>query len=350
MLEIAHNMEQSTIELAVLITGVLAIVVLYVARLRWYERSRSTSPETAVPDRVTSPPDELPPAFVGKLVGGRTSGELVLATLLDLGQRGYAHFGQIRRKKGGGRKNVEAWRLAPPEDAKAPGMTLRTHEELVLDALFGTSEHVSLRNRISKLANLASSFGRIAVRSLIDMGYLDAGTLSSCRRGMTVGFVALLIGIVGLLPVGLLARYHALGLMLECLALIVVASSWLRKAMDIQGVTETGSRSRAQWLAYGDHLRDLTAETAQDASLGQMLPYAAALGTIVRLNRVYSGTRAALPAWFVPSPYAVETLGEPAEGAGTIDVYGEDYGACLVIIAAMVTGRSALGETAGAAA
>ncbi len=351
-LQTTNRWSQPTVELVILVIGLIAIGVLYYARVRWYEQNKDAPPAPLVQVRDLLPPDDLSPALVPKLLGRSGGGEAVLAAALTLANQGYIRFRQMRFKQSGGVKNAEAWRLSPRTGETshyAARASLRPLEAAVLEALFGDLDHVRLRDRVRFLGKITSQIGKWSVRSLLDAGYLDTRILLSCRRGMKVGFGAFLVGLLGLLAVGIWSRYHGPWLFLCCLALIGVGLSWLRGARRIHGLTARGNRAKAGWLSFQKQLRGLTPAGAEEGKLASLLPHAAALGVVEAVNRAYAGRQELLPDWYEPSPFAASTNPPVPGSALTMATHGEDYGVLLATVATILTGFGTLGEAAGAA-
>jgi hypothetical protein len=71
------------ISLLILVGGPLLVLLL------WYLRGRDPELAVVVPEYVSEPPDDLPPAVVGTLVDEKVDMEDIVSTLLDLAHRGY---------------------------------------------------------------------------------------------------------------------------------------------------------------------------------------------------------------------------------------------------------------------
>jgi len=69
--------------LLLLVLGPLAVIVL------WYVRGRDPQLTVVVPDYISEPPDDLPPAIVGTLVDEKADMQDIVSSLIDLAQRGY---------------------------------------------------------------------------------------------------------------------------------------------------------------------------------------------------------------------------------------------------------------------
>ena len=77
------NLALVTLALCLLLAGPLAVLTL------WYSRGRDPHPEVVVPDYISEPPDNLPPAVVGTLIDEKADMHDILSTLVDLARRGY---------------------------------------------------------------------------------------------------------------------------------------------------------------------------------------------------------------------------------------------------------------------
>ena len=71
------------LSLLILVGGPLLVVLL------WYLRGRDPELTVIVPEYISEPPDDLPPAVVGTLVDEKVDMEDIISTLLDLAHRGY---------------------------------------------------------------------------------------------------------------------------------------------------------------------------------------------------------------------------------------------------------------------
>ena len=71
------------VSLFLLVGGPLAVIAL------WYTRGRDPKLGIVVPDYITEPPEDLPPAMVGSLIDERVDMQDIISTLIDLARRGY---------------------------------------------------------------------------------------------------------------------------------------------------------------------------------------------------------------------------------------------------------------------
>ncbi len=118
---------------------VMAPVLLY---LVWYTRGRDAQTDFAA-EYLPEPPSNLQPGMAGALLDEKADMEDILASVVDLGRRGYIRMEELEPEKKGifgrGEADFQYELLKPADDP-----SLRKYEQVLLKSLFGKGEERKL--------------------------------------------------------------------------------------------------------------------------------------------------------------------------------------------------------------
>ena len=283
--------------------------------LLWYLRGRD--PKVAhVPGIISQPPSNLPPGMVGTLIDEVADMDDILATLLDLAQRGFLRI-EIQRQKKLLFKTVEKVDFVAQASWPEP---LLPYERRLLEAIFGFAAFSGERRSLDSLKKhfyphlsriYADLYKSVVAAGLFPTDPEDVRTryiLLAILMGSVIsalawpgkwtganfmGTVAPLVGI----PVGL--------------ALLLLARVMPRK-------TRQGALEAAKWRAFERYLRKLEHHTALEQArdlFERYLPYAAAFGIAKLWIRKFAHLpNMPTPPWYIVPPAGGDPLGAPAQG------------------------------------
>jgi uncharacterized membrane protein YgcG len=242
-------------------------------------------------------PDDLPPALAGALVARRiNTAQLAEATLLDLGRRGALVV------ESAGRRAAQIRPLDSSVLTTGPEQQLWT----ALAGATDTDGTISSK-RLGKLLANPADFKDTLRADLLARGWYDPDAGSRRLRPYIAGTVALLaaaicaiVASIGQEPWGLIA----VGLLLVS-GIVLLAVGYA-----LPETTAPGERAATPWHAYRTGLEQAARDPSCPLDLDAILPDAAALGIIAKLDkRLKEASNAGYaPAWFArsgaPNTYA----------------------------------------------
>jgi uncharacterized membrane protein YgcG len=274
-----------------LLGGPLAVVAL------WYMRGRDPETGLILPDYLPEPPSALRPAVVGTLIDEKADMRDIIATLIDLAQRGYI--------------NIRENRLRNPVFTLENEVTadLRPYEAQFLRDIFRRKKKRSLATLRYRFANRLPKLKEMLYDELLDGKLIDRSP-DKVRKKYTVAAVLIfivsviiIIGMAALLPteIGYVAFFPAAALFVTAVALGIAGRHMSTK-------TAKGAEERAKWVAFRTYLR--TIEKYQDLEQAvdlfeKYLPYATAFGIDSSWIRKFTAVpNTPMPRWYYP--YGIE--------------------------------------------
>ncbi len=280
----------------------LPIVVFVLMFALWRAKGRDPAKQ---PISVRyEPPAGLTPGEAGTLIDNKVDTRDIIATLVDLGVRGYLRF-EERDKRALlgliGSKEFILERLDPPADA-AP---LTPHERLVFDGVFaGRGNSVPLSRLEDEFYSSIPGITRGIFDRLLGKGYY-ASRPDHVATQWTVG--GLLLGaIVAFGGIGLASKWQLTPLPFfiagAAIALIMVIFGAIMPAR-----TVAGARALELVLGFQEFLTRVEAEHFKRVIVGhpemfdKFLPYAMAFGVERKWARAFEGIVTEPPRWYVGS-------------------------------------------------
>lgn len=266
----------------------------------WYSRGRD--PEIGpVPEYLSEPPSDLPPAVVGALVDEKADLRDVLSTLIDLGRRGYLVIEEDRNNGflglGGGSEFTFKRTDKPISD-------LQQFEQHILRKVFAGKLERTMESMKNKFYKYIPKLQDDLYDELVDRDLVTSkpGT----TRGLYGGIGgAVLVGafILGMVLMSLVEDYS------ETLLCIPIALGLTGLAVAVMGQhmprkTRKGAEEAAKWIAFCKYLRNLDKHDFESVSLHfeAYLPYAIAFGIdrtwIRQMARV---STVGIPIWYYPT-------------------------------------------------
>ncbi|MBI5671489.1 MAG: DUF2207 domain-containing protein [Chloroflexi bacterium] len=284
------------LSLLLAIGGVLGVYAL------WYNRGRD--PRIGpVPEYLTEPPSELPPAVVGTLLDEQADLRDVISTIIDLAHRGYIVMEEEQTEGlfGIGRSRTFTFKRT---DKSLQG--LRVFEQRIMNALFGSNRMErsldSLRNKfytvIPKLQN--DLYDEVVREGLFTA---KPSTTRAMWSGLGTGLfvLALLVGFGGF------SLVEGISPMLLCVpaALALVGLAAMIAGQHMPAKTRQGAEDAAKWRAFREYLQNLDRYSSIEEAakhFDDYLPYAVAFGIDRSWVRRFSQLESVpIPPWYFPT-------------------------------------------------
>jgi uncharacterized membrane protein len=283
--------------------------------LLWFTKGRD-APVALPIDLLREPPDDLPAAAVGTLIDERANDHDVIASIVELGERGVLYI-EERPQKGiagflgvGATNDFEIRRV----DKTQP---LAKHEQELMRAIFGngSKDVVRLKDIRERFAQNQSKVKSALYDELVKQGYFPRNPETTRTMYRTAGFLllgaAIVIGFGGMGLIGdfaPLAIVPIIALGFLALALIAVSGTMSRKTLK-------GAEAAAKWLAFRRYLADIERYENVDAAkqvFNRYLPYAVAFELERSWVRKFARVDAPPPTWYGPYGEWERRAGRPA--------------------------------------
>jgi uncharacterized membrane protein len=304
---------------ALILIGGLAGLYLF-----WYSRGRD-KPVKLVSDYLTEPPSTVSPGVAGALVDEEADMQDILATLLDLGDKGAL---RIEEKKNEGILGIGSGvehTFILLDRSKAT----KVFELTLIDGIFGKGDRKKLTDLRDKFYTFVPKLKNQLYDELVKEGFFTASPQKERNKWIGIGFVGLIIAAVlfcVLTP--LLSDYSSLGFCPSA-ALGVVAIAMMIAGRYMPRKTDKGAQATAEWLAFKNYLKNMENYTNLEEAkeiYQHYLAYAVAFGIDRDFINKFARIDAPAPAWYAPVFFPIgnyqnrpmansETAGGPIAGA-----------------------------------
>jgi hypothetical protein len=278
-----------------LVLGLLILAAgLASLALLWRTRGRDPDLAPGAPT-VSTPPSDLPAPLAGTLLDQHADVQDVVATLVDLGNRGVLRMTQIEEPTPvGPARDYELERLDADESR------LRPHERLLLLTLFGEGNRVRLSQARGTFAAAIPGIQAALHQEVVDEGLFVQNPDKVRARYRQLGILLAVAGAAGAIFVGgWLAPYTDLGwLPFAGLLLLGAALLWLAPHMPRR--TRAGALAAQRWAAFRRYLTGLATgrDTGQRDEFERYLPYAVAFGLDRAWMQQFAAAGAPAPSWY----------------------------------------------------
>jgi uncharacterized membrane protein len=291
------------IALLLLVGGPLAVLLL------WYARGRDPEMGIVVPEYITEPPNDLPPAVVGALVDEKADMRDIISTLLDLARRGYLTITE--------EQNNHSFTRTEKSDGD-----LRPFEQRFLNDIFRGKEERSLNSLRYKFADKLPNLRKMLYQELVNDGLVPRSP-ESVRNSYGCLSVVVLVGAFGsfvAIPAALgadivTAVCPAFAIGLTGVILLIVSRVMPAKS-------QKGAETAAQWQAFRNYLLNIDQyRSLEDAGdiFEKYLPYATAFGLERTWIRKFTAVPTTpIPTWYHPYPYYGFPHGHTSRPAGSL--------------------------------
>lgn len=269
----------------ILVAGPLAVFLL------WYLRGRD--PDVGlVPDYLSEPPDELPPAVAGTLIDEQADMQDVVSTLLSLAQNGYLTMEET--------KNDHIFTLTGKDRHG-----LRPYEKQFIKAFFKNKQSRSLTSLRYKFAQSLGPIQNALYDEMVREKLFNHSpeSVRMIYRVLAIGSTAVVGGLTLVLAPVIVGETAAGFAMCPAIAIGISGVALLFAAGHMPAKTVQGAQAAARWGAFKTYLKEIEKYTnLQEAGdiFEKYLPYAVAFG----LERSWIRKFAAVPTTPVPTWYA----------------------------------------------
>lgn len=313
------------VELVVLGLGLLITIggVLWTVR-RWYTAGRDKPVKLPI-DYLADPPSDMPPGLVGTLLDESADIRDVIATIVDMGQKGNLTIAE-QKSEGflgfGGSKDFTY--------TQTGNNTRYAFEQKVMDSLFSSGQSIQLSDLKNKFYTKLSPIYQDMYNETVRLGYFPESPDAVRTRQRGIGFGILFLGgLLFFLWIIFGERYSnflivpALGVGLSGVVRMAIAGAMPRK-------TDFGAEEAEKWRAFKRYLQSLQQYSKEDVQVAaqkfqQYLPYAVALGVdreyINQFNNVPSSAMP-MPTYYIPygwGPYyGGGSTGQSLGGGGSL--------------------------------
>ena len=289
-----------------LILATLALAVLGGLGLggTWYARGRDPA-IGKVPPTLSEPPGALPAGVVGTLVDERADVQDVVATLVELANRGVIRITEERDLALQGSSLDYRLELLKPGE-----LGLRAYERTILATLFpGERGEARLSDLKDRFVGSIPLFQDQLHAEVARAGLFHEHPERVRRRYRSIGMALLVVGLVGgAVALFFLTEYVDLAVLpFVALVFLGLLARWLSSSMPRR--TRAGALEAARWRAFGRFLRDQApdrdraAAPADAQTVERWLPYAVALGVDQRCVRNIASVGTPPPRWYMPTTY-----------------------------------------------
>jgi hypothetical protein len=303
--------------LILLVGGPIAVYLL------WYTRGRDAE-TAAAPEYISEPPSDLPAAIAGTLVDEHADMKDIIASILDLAERGAIRMEERQKDSKWGFGASQDFIFYLEDESKA----IYPHEERLLTRIFGKKGKMrserKLRDLREKFYTALPDLQRLLYNEVVEQGYFPSSPESTRKRWTWLGILGLFAaGGASFCSLVLLGDFSpaaacpGIALVASMVALIIVGRHMPRK-------TPLGTEEAAKWLAFKRYLENIEVfsdlEAAKD-KFEQYLPYATAFGLERRFIHKFSAVDTPAPSWWGPvipyGPYPGYGSGGSSAGGST---------------------------------
>lgn len=283
-----------------LLIGLGGPLLMYVM---WQRRGRD--PKVGpVPEYLSEPPSNLPPAVVGTLVDETSDPRDVISTVVDLAHRGYL---VIEEEKSEGIFGIGGGSSFTFKRTDKPDNDLRSYERRLLNRLFGGSRmERSLDSLKNTFYTTISEIQNDLYDELVKEGFFATKPNTTRAKWSGIGAILLVIafGVGGFL----LSALEEVADFILCIPVAIgvtaIAAFIVGTAMPAK--TRKGAEEAAKWLAFYEYLRNLEkyADVKDKAvDFDKYLPYAVAFNIDRDWVRKFTQSQehVPIPPWYYPT-------------------------------------------------
>lgn len=290
----------------------------------WYTKGRD--PQIGpVASYLATPPSDLAPGAAGVLLDEVADQRDVVATLVDLGNRGALTLEETHKDGvlgfGGSSDYVVTLKSVPDN--------LRPFEKTILDALFGSSlepgETVKMSEVGSRFVSSSEKVKEQLYEENMSRQYFVAQPDSTRQHYRSIGIgafiLSVLIGCVGISFFGSTAPFVWLPiivLLVLSFILIIISTRMPRK-------TQLGAEEAAKWQAFKTYLTDIDKYEnieAKNTIFQQYLPFAIAFGLEEDYTKKFAAAGSSTPTWYEPVPGGGSMWGPGRGRGGPVVIWG----------------------------
>lgn len=284
--------------IAFLALGVLILVGGPVGSyLLW--QARGKDPDVTLPiDLLREPPDDLSPGVVGVLVDLTADDHDVIATIVDLAERGVIHIEETSSSVLGISFNKD-WTYRKTGTNEG----LRKYERETIDAIFGSKNEVELSKIRQRFSSKQAKVKEAMYQELVEHGYVEKNPQTVRRTWTAIGMAILFgTGAVGFFIAAAVSNFAPM-VWFPFAALLILGVTMLIFAQQMPRRTEAGAEAAARWEAFKRYLTDIERYQNVDeakAIFSSYLPYAVVFGIERSWVRKFARVNTPAPHWYGP--------------------------------------------------
>jgi len=268
----------------------------------WYSRGRD--PKIGViPEYLSEPPDNTPPAVAGTLVDERAELRDIMSTLIDLARREYLVIEEERSKGLFGLGGSSEFTFKRTDKSTHD---LKKFEQNLLRRIFVGSDTRSLESLKDKFYKHIPGLQNDLYDEIVDEGFF-INNPNTTRSRYSVGGMVLLFGAIGLSVLLFNAVIEDFTETVLCIpaALGVTGIFLLIGGQAMPAKTLKGKEAAMKWEAFREYLRNLEKYSGVEEAADQFeryLPYAVAFGMErTWINRFKKIDSVGAPIWYYPT-------------------------------------------------
>ncbi|MCI0350975.1 MAG: DUF2207 domain-containing protein, partial [Acidobacteriales bacterium] len=270
----------------------------------WYTRGRD--PQVGpVPQYLTEPPSNLPPAVVGTLLDERADLRDVMSTIIDLAHRGYLAMEEERKEGMFGIGSTSGFTFKRTDK---PATDLRGFEQRIINSVFGSNRMErtleSLRN------NFYTAIPQLQAELYEELVREGLFTAKPSSTRMFWGFIgSVILGIAALAFFFGMSLAESLSPALLCIPVALGATGIMAFVVGqhMPAKTRQGAEDTAKWNAFREYIRNLDKYgNLQEAAehFDDYLAYAIAFDVDRSWVRRFSQVEnVPIPPWYFPTYY-----------------------------------------------
>jgi uncharacterized membrane protein YgcG len=264
------------------------------ALLLWYLFGRD--PQVGpVPEYLTEPPDNTPPAVVGTLIDETAHIHDVMSTLIDLARRGYLTMTET---------GIEDYSF---QRTDKPLSELRPFERKMIEGIFGNRSSRDLDSLRYKFSDRLPGIRKELYRELQERGFVRSSPEGVRNTYGCLAFVVLALAFFVFFGATSIAGDSIATILCPALALGLTGVVLFVVSRYMPSKTTKGAEAAARWLAFKNYLNDIEQYTNLEEAttiFEQYLAYAVAFGLERSWIRKFSSVpNAPIPPWYIPFPY-----------------------------------------------
>ena len=338
------NLILGEVGIAILVIGSLALYLV------WYLRGRD-KPVGLIAEYLREPPSDLHPGVVGTLIDEHANYHDIVATLVNLGERGVLRIRPLADQQGQIRDySIELDRRNLP---------LSTVEKLLYHLLFYPEgqphrTQVAMSSLKADFEKSVAKFKLALYAEVVEHGFFAKSPRDVRDRYWTIGCSMMLLAACVGIPIALLVESLRL-LFIPVVALIILGIIIYNAARAMPVKTERGAVEAAKWLAFRRYLADIRRYEGDVAEVKNIfrryLPYATAFGLEQHWLQTFKSANPPAPSWFDPGEIIVVGPGSfnlPNIGGGGGGGGGLDLGNLASAIPTDLPDLGGVGDAAGA--
>ncbi len=276
------------VSLFLLVAGPLLALAL------WYVWGRDPEIGVVVPEYITRPPNDLPPAIVGTLVDEKADMRDIISTLIDLARRGYLTITEEKRN------HIFQRTDKPTGD-------LRPYEKKFLDSIFRGSEERSLNSLRYKFANKLPKLRKMLYEELENEQLVPRSPETVRNSYGCFSFVVLGAGALAFFGLPIVLGGSVSTAVCPAFAIVLTGVALFIASRHMPVKTQRGTEAAAQWLAFKNFLQNIEryVDLKEAAEIfDEYLPYATAFGMDRTWIRKFAKVETTpIPPWYMPRPY-----------------------------------------------